>query len=763
MQHPNKSRSSLFYKYLLSHMIIFLVPFIVVSAIFYHKSVESLHNEIIRSNVNKLNQLKDMMNARTTELEEIAMMISFDSRLTPYKVSTPYFDGQAINELKRYKVSSLIADDLLLYYEHLDQVYSPSGSGSLEVFADSIYSLAKADSDKFKQTIKALAQSDIRSMQLISQKKPAEHPYIAYLYPIPPHSLDAYGSVIFLIKQEKLTSLIDEMLGDFKGSVYIFNEHKEMLASHNSGKHIQLDNIPLFASAYEGITDEQVNGQKYSIITSQSDVNGWKFIIAIETAQFYGEVASLKMFIFIILLVIALAGIGLALLLTVKQYTPIRNLAHSLKSKKGSDTMLDSGSDEIESIQNTFALIYKSSEDLQQKVKTQQPLVRDQCLMRLLKGDVQDEREANLLLKDLQIAFRGPYFSVIMISLNQVHLEEKPSLKREQIIHLLADLSFREGVGYGVELIQDNAIALIINIDEQFVRPHLKQRFAEVIQKYLIDQSQSTPTIGVGLMYKGMNMINRSFIEASAAMEYTLVHRQGSMIFFEEIHAAKDETYWFAADEQVKLTQSLKQGNDEVANEAIEKFFVSLVDKESSFHGRVCFCFDIINTILKAILELNLKQYVNDVKALGEFKSLEELEGKMNALVVLICREVEERKESNNKILRDQILDFIRNHYGDYDLSLEQMGEVFQLSPSYISRFVKDQTGVNFTQYVWHLRVAQAKKQLKETDRSIKEIVADIGYLDVANFTRKFRQSEGITPGQFRMQFAFEDRGGNPL
>ena len=32
----------------------------------------------------------------------------------------------------------------------------------------------------------------------------------------------------------------------------------------------------------------------------------------------------------------------------------------------------------------------------------------------------------------------------------------------------------------------------------------------------------------------------------------------------------------------------------------------------------------------------------------------------------------------------------------------------------------------------------------------IKEIVAEIGYIDVANFVRKFKGYEGVTPGQYR-------------
>ena len=36
------------------------------------------------------------------------------------------------------------------------------------------------------------------------------------------------------------------------------------------------------------------------------------------------------------------------------------------------------------------------------------------------------------------------------------------------------------------------------------------------------------------------------------------------------------------------------------------------------------------------------------------------------------------------------------------------------------------------------------------TDIPVKDIVAQIGYIDAANFVRKFKGYEGITPGQYR-------------
>lgn len=92
----------------------------------------------------------------------------------------------------------------------------------------------------------------------------------------------------------------------------------------------------------------------------------------------------------------------------------------------------------------------------------------------------------------------------------------------------------------------------------------------------------------------------------------------------------------------------------------------------------------------------------------------------------------------------------MNQHFNDNNLGLESVAEEFTVSANYLSRFFKQETGCSFIQYVTMLRMDRARELLVNTDKQIKDIVADIGYIDVANFVRKFKNYEGITPGQYR-------------
>jgi AraC-like DNA-binding protein len=57
-------------------------------------------------------------------------------------------------------------------------------------------------------------------------------------------------------------------------------------------------------------------------------------------------------------------------------------------------------------------------------------------------------------------------------------------------------------------------------------------------------------------------------------------------------------------------------------------------------------------------------------------------------------------------------------------------------------------------EYVARLRIAWAKRELALSERSIATIAVAAGYSDQANFTRRFRQLTGETPGAYRAAHA---------
>jgi transcriptional regulator GlxA family with amidase domain len=70
-----------------------------------------------------------------------------------------------------------------------------------------------------------------------------------------------------------------------------------------------------------------------------------------------------------------------------------------------------------------------------------------------------------------------------------------------------------------------------------------------------------------------------------------------------------------------------------------------------------------------------------------------------------------------------------------------------------IVRRFKLATGVPPIEYLQHIRIEKAKKQLEQTNRSIAEVVNDAGYTDPKSFRKIFYKLTGITPLKYREKF----------
>ena len=92
---------------------------------------------------------------------------------------------------------------------------------------------------------------------------------------------------------------------------------------------------------------------------------------------------------------------------------------------------------------------------------------------------------------------------------------------------------------------------------------------------------------------------------------------------------------------------------------------------------------------------------------------------------------------------------YIHSHPGK-TVSMSEMADLCHLSPSYFSRLFHREMGEGFTSYVNRQKVELAKRDLRETNKSIALISTELGYLNTSHFINLFKRYEGITPLLYR-------------
>lgn len=87
------------------------------------------------------------------------------------------------------------------------------------------------------------------------------------------------------------------------------------------------------------------------------------------------------------------------------------------------------------------------------------------------------------------------------------------------------------------------------------------------------------------------------------------------------------------------------------------------------------------------------------------------------------------------------------------DLSLEKISKAMNIVPSYVSMVFSRNFKISLNSYITKKRISLAKSLLSSSHKSITEIAFESGFSSIRSFNRRFRESEGMTPSEYRSSF----------
>ena len=97
------------------------------------------------------------------------------------------------------------------------------------------------------------------------------------------------------------------------------------------------------------------------------------------------------------------------------------------------------------------------------------------------------------------------------------------------------------------------------------------------------------------------------------------------------------------------------------------------------------------------------------------------------------------------------ITEFINSNYM-HELSLEIISQNMYLSPAYISKLFKEETGDSAINYLIKVRLSKAKNFLADSQMTIKEAAHSVGYDDAYHFSKLFKKYYGYPPSKVKIE-----------
>lgn len=96
-----------------------------------------------------------------------------------------------------------------------------------------------------------------------------------------------------------------------------------------------------------------------------------------------------------------------------------------------------------------------------------------------------------------------------------------------------------------------------------------------------------------------------------------------------------------------------------------------------------------------------------------------------------------------------QALDYVHAHYAE-EITVEELAAIAMQSRFHFIRTFKAAFGATPYQYVLRLRIEEAKRLLRGTDRSVTDIGFGLGFSSASAFHRAFAKAVGVSPEQYR-------------
>ena len=126
----------------------------------------------------------------------------------------------------------------------------------------------------------------------------------------------------------------------------------------------------------------------------------------------------------------------------------------------------------------------------------------------------------------------------------------------------------------------------------------------------------------------------------------------------------------------------------------------------------------------------------------------------------------EKSEEANPKkafieTLRPRVTEWIQEKsYLQEQFTIDDLATRLYTNKTYLSTFIKEEFGMNFSSWIASLRLEEAKKMMSEhPDARLKDIAYNVGFSSLPYFSSVFAKSEGVTPSVWMKEISRNKEG----
>lgn len=106
------------------------------------------------------------------------------------------------------------------------------------------------------------------------------------------------------------------------------------------------------------------------------------------------------------------------------------------------------------------------------------------------------------------------------------------------------------------------------------------------------------------------------------------------------------------------------------------------------------------------------------------------------------------KKENYVELLRPRIAKWVESKaYMREQFTIEELAAKLYTNKTYLSSFIREEYGMNFSGWIAHLRIEEAKRMMRENpDQKLTDVAFNVGFSSLSYFSSVFSKIEGVSP-----------------
>ncbi|SET68304.1 helix-turn-helix domain-containing protein [Paenibacillus sp. NFR01] len=752
--------SNVFRRFLISYVIILIIPSI-GGYMSYRTSITVTQSLSIENSVTQLQKSQDILERRMAEVEGFTRQLAINKQLS---VLMNERDNNTNvygiwNTMQNVLTSGQTNDFLQDYYIYLANYNLILTSGSTyrpehfyEVFHYNDLSLAQWRKEFLEKT----HRSEIRPLSPFVERN-IQTSVITYMQSLPLDSFEdsSPAVVIVNIDEKVIASMLTGLTERYGGWVHISDENGNTIVQ-------QGEDAPYIGKlATDPAFDENKVSQFYKddlVITTRSTKNGWVYQAGIPRSVLLENANRIKFKSWAITGGTLLLGLLVGLVLAYRNSAPINRLVGVMREQFGKEETPER--DSFDFLSGNIANMITKNKQLESELDRQLPLIRDAFLKRLIAGEFESRDEILYAAEqaDIQLGPGTGYTGVIQISgyagMDSVEILNELNASRLLLKQALAE---RGEAILTTDIGSDKVVALFLA--DAAEGPVEEQRVEEAMERltaYLFEEYKMTIQAGFGDPFTTVTEVSRSFEQAKQALEYAVYVNQKGMMWNREAQI-ENTTYYYPLDTEQRLISTVRAGELEEAMRIVDVIIAqNLGQRELSVEMKHQLVGEMKGTFLKLLdqktflespLFENTKRKIIEIDFSDPLESIQE---ELHAIMEEMCGFVVSKKKDAHIQIIKQMYQYTAEMYADAELTLYRVAEHVERPEKYISQLFKEVTGVNYSDHLVKVRMDQAALLLKESNYTVDEIAARVGYNSSHSFRRAFKRLTGISPSTYR-------------